>query len=94
MSCLQAMDMHPANASDQGGEHKPSALLSLPPAVLSAHVWPHLGPWARAQLRATCKALQSEADRLLGPELRVHCFPEVRPHCAGSGQCSLADHPG
>lgn len=31
-----------------------SSLTSLPQGVLVMHLWPHLGPYARAQLRATC----------------------------------------
>lgn len=56
---------------------QPLLLLSLPELLLANHVWPHLGPWAQAQLRATCRQLRAVADGLLGPELRTALKEEV-----------------
>lgn len=49
--------------------------LSLPPEIFTEHVWQHLSPWARLQLRRTCKHLFSEADHLLQqahPHIDIH----------------------
>uniref|UniRef100_A0A7S0RAH0 Uncharacterized protein n=1 Tax=Chlamydomonas leiostraca TaxID=1034604 RepID=A0A7S0RAH0_9CHLO len=45
--------------------HPTFPLLALPAGVLAKHVWPHLGPWARAQLRGACRELKETADEQL-----------------------------
>lgn len=52
---------------------EPLPLLSLPAAVLAKHVLPHLGPCARAHLRATCRELRLCADSAL-PEVLSCCL--------------------
>lgn len=54
-----------------------SLLALLHEGLLASHIWPHLGPYARAQLRATCMPLRSLADGLLGPDLQATLRAEV-----------------
>lgn len=55
-----------------------SLFASLPEHILLTHIWPHLGPYTRAQLRATCSQLRELLDSTRGPHMRINVLPEVR----------------
>lgn len=70
----------------------PFALAQLPPDVLAHALCPQLTPWARAQLRATCKALRlavnrhhAASTRTLNAALSLHDMQQAAAHgCAAT----------
>lgn len=71
ISNLQPQQQEQAKGQGAAPEHVHLPLLSLPQEVLAKHVWPHLGPWAHAQLRLTCKELKGIADSVLADTIAV-----------------------
>mmetsp|Transcript_18145 Transcript_18145/g.45734 ORF Transcript_18145/g.45734 Transcript_18145/m.45734 type:complete len:775 (-) Transcript_18145:1922-4246(-) len=66
-----------------------TSLLALPPTVIAKHIWPHLGPWSRAQLRATCRELRALADDMLPETITCVMDPKDLPAPAAATTTSV-----
>lgn len=53
-----------AAAAGANGKKLRTELLHLPLPVLACHMWPHLSPWSRMQLRATCREVRDVVDAM------------------------------